>query len=69
MIVKTLPTAKTRLSRTPCHCCRQPVPAATYWDNETLHGKPCCSPECKATVNNSILSDPPELVAELIGTE
>ena len=68
-MTKTLPTAKTRLSRTACHCCRKPVPAATLWDNETIHGKACCSPECRDTVNESILSDPPELVAELVGTE
>lgn len=67
MIVKTLPTAKTRLSRTACHCCREFIPAGREWDNETLHGKACCSPDCRDTVNNELLNDPPELLAEMIG--
>jgi hypothetical protein len=67
MLTKTLP--QPRKSRTACHCCRKPVPAATLWDNQTLHGMQCCSPDCRETVDNSILNDPPELVRELVGVE
>jgi hypothetical protein len=72
MASRTLPSPKVA-PNTRCHCCRGPVPApdprTLEFEFETVHGKPCCSIDCKMTVNDHLLSDPPGVRLELVNAE